>query len=105
MKLYFKFLEFILVPLNEVNTVFQASDTQIGHLIPEMNRLLQKFLAKFMTMAEIKPKVADLTKVDYTNVQKQLSNELLPVHTWLKKRRTFHQQPKLSSSCQQGTFT
>ena len=79
MKLYFKFLEFILVPLNEFNTVFQASDTKIGHLIPEMNRLLRKFLAKFVTMAEIKPKVADLTKVDYTNTQKQLSNDLLAV--------------------------
>ena len=40
--------------MNEFNTAFQADESSIGLLLTEMNRLLRKFLAKFVKMAIIK---------------------------------------------------
>ena len=60
MKSYFMFLSFILEPLNAFNTIFQTDATQIAILIPEMNRLLRLFMAKFVLMRVIKS-ATDLT--------------------------------------------
>ena len=49
--------------MNEFNTAFQADECSIGLLLPEMNRLLRKFLAKFVKMGIIKENNEDLTKV------------------------------------------
>lgn len=78
MKAYFMFLSFILEPLNTFNTIFQTDATQIAVLIPEMNRLLRLFMAKFVTMRAIKS-AADLTKVSFADRSQQLDNDILAV--------------------------
>ena len=55
----------------------QADESRIGSLIPEMNRLLRKFLGKFVRVAVIKS-CADLTKVD-TCLENQLGDDHLAV--------------------------
>ena len=79
MKLYFQFLEFIMVPMTEFNTLFQSEETQIGVLVPECKRLLRKFMAKFVTMQLIKPNADDLTKIDFKDTTKQLSNDYIAI--------------------------
>nr|XP_022334271.1 uncharacterized protein LOC111131162 [Crassostrea virginica] len=52
-KMYFYFLEFILGPLNEFNTTFQADATKVGLLRDHMIKLLRKFLLKFVKSSVI----------------------------------------------------
>ena len=78
MKAYFMFLAFILEPLNQFNTIFQTDATQIAILLPEMNRLLHVFLAKFVTMRAIKS-AEDLTTVPFADRGQQLDNSILAV--------------------------
>ena len=78
MKAYFMFLSFILEPLNTFNTIFQTDATQIAVLIPEMNRLLRLFMAKFVTMRVIKS-AADLIKVSFADQSQQLDDDILAV--------------------------
>ena len=78
MKAYFMFLCFILEPLNAFNTIFQTDATQIAILIPEMNRLLRLFMAKFVLMRVIKS-TTDLTKVSYADRSVQLGDNILAV--------------------------
>ena len=80
-RLYFMFLSFILGPMNEFNTAFQTDECSIGLLIPEINRLLRKFMAKFVKMAVIKDLADDLTKVPYRDEENQHSNEYLAIGT------------------------
>ena len=78
MKAYFMFLAFILEPLNQFNTIFQTDATQIAILLPEMNRLLRVFMAKFVTMRVIKS-AEDLTTVPFADRSQQLDNSILAV--------------------------
>ena len=78
MKAYFMFLSFILEPLNAFNTIFQEDATQIAILIPEMNRLLRLFMAKFVLMRVIKS-ATDLTKVSFADRSVQLDDDILAV--------------------------
>ena len=78
MKAYFMFLSFILEPLNAFNTIFQTDATQIAILIPEMNRLLRLFMAKFVLMRAIKS-ATDLTKVSFADRSVQLDDDILAV--------------------------
>ena len=78
MKAYFVFLSFILQPLNSFNTIFQTDATQIAILIPEMNRLLRLFMAKFVLMRVIKSST-DLTKVSFADRSAQLNDDILAV--------------------------
>ncbi|KAK2187492.1 hypothetical protein NP493_163g01049 [Ridgeia piscesae] len=78
MKAYFMFLAFILEPLNQFNTIFQTDATQIAILLPEMNRLLRVFMAKFVTMRAIKS-AEDLTTVPFADRGQQLDNSILAV--------------------------
>jgi len=79
-KAYFMFLSFILEPLNAFNTIFQTDATQIAILIPEMNRLLRLFMAKFVLMRVIKS-ATDLTKVSFADRSVQLDDPKLH-YTW-----------------------
>lgn len=74
-KLTFSFLKFVLHLLNNFNKVFQADESQVGRLIPEMTRLLKMFMRKFVKMHLIKS--TQLTEVDYSDRQNQLSDDLL----------------------------
>lgn len=49
----------------------------MGRLIPEMTRLLKKFLCKFVKMQLIKSTL--LTEVNYSNPQNQLPDDVLAV--------------------------
>lgn len=84
-KMYFYYLEFILVPLNDFNTTFQADATKIGIIHSQMIKLLRKFLAKFV-QASIIAQHKDITKVPYDERDKQLSNDILAVGS---SNRTF----------------
>jgi len=46
--------------------MFQSDETFLGIMVPEMNRLMKKFLTKFIKMSVIK-EAEDLSKVDYKN--------------------------------------
>ena len=78
MKAYFRFLSFILEPLNAFNTIFQTDATQIAILMPEMNRLLRLFMAKFVLMRAIKS-ATDRTKVCFADRSVQLDDDILAV--------------------------
>jgi hypothetical protein len=77
MRLTYLFLDYVLVPLNEFNTTFQADESMVGYLMVEMKRLLKKFLAKFVLNAVITSSELDLTKVDFRpTVNQQLDKNL-----------------------------
>jgi len=76
MKAYFMLLSFILEPLNAFNTIFQTDATQIAIFIPEMNRLLRLFMAKFVLMRVIKS-ATDLTMVSFADRSVQLNDDIL----------------------------
>jgi len=77
MKAYFMYLSFFLEPLNAFNTIFQTDATQIGILIPEMNRLLRLFMAKFHQ--SVIKSATDLTKVSFADRSVQLVDDILTV--------------------------
>ncbi|XP_041358913.1 uncharacterized protein LOC121375499 isoform X2 [Gigantopelta aegis] len=77
MQLYFLFLEFILPPLNEFNTTFQADEVKVCFLYQEMEQLLRKYLAKFVTVAVIKGR--PVTEVPFQIADNQLPDNLLAV--------------------------
>lgn len=58
------FLDFILPQINQFNVLFQTEDCMIGDLLPEMERLLGKLLAKFVRMENVKS-ATSLCKVEY----------------------------------------
>ena len=66
MKLYFHFLTFILEPLNEFNTLFQADANLLDVMVREMRRHLKKLLTKFVKM-EVLKSADDIINVDYLN--------------------------------------
>ncbi|XP_052072307.1 uncharacterized protein LOC127710472 [Mytilus californianus] len=76
--LYFYFLSFILGPLNNFNTIFQASEARIGYLAAEMKTLLRTFLGKFVK-AKLIHTTQDLTTIDYSNPDNQLPNSILSI--------------------------
>lgn len=78
-KLYFLFLDFILTPLNEFNTLFQSDRCLMGCLKSEMDRLLRKFLAKFIKVSFIKENNADLTQLPFCSDEAQLPDDLIAV--------------------------
>uniref|UniRef100_H3ALC1 HAT C-terminal dimerisation domain-containing protein n=1 Tax=Latimeria chalumnae TaxID=7897 RepID=H3ALC1_LATCH len=86
--LYFHFLAFILGPMNEFNTVFQEDECTIGSLVPEMNWLLCKFLAKFVKMEVVKQHAEDLTQVPYKDGISQNDNVFLAIGTSTKLKKT-----------------
>ena len=56
----------------------QADEVRIGKLIPEMTRLLRKFLGKFVKISIIKDCSSDMTKVDLS-VANQLDDEFIAI--------------------------
>ena len=88
MKAYFRFLSFILQPLNVFNMLFQTDATQIALLMPdathiallmpEMTRLLRLFMAKFIKMRTIKA-ADDLITVSFSDPSKQLDDDTIAV--------------------------
>ena len=56
----------------------QTDATQVAILIPEMNRLLRLFMAKFVLMRVIKS-ATDLTKVFFSDMSVQLDDDILAV--------------------------
>lgn len=71
------FLQYVLPLLNDFNKVFQADGSKIGFLVPEMDRLLRKFLGKFVQLLHIRGK--NLREVEYHERQKQHDDEMLAV--------------------------
>lgn len=61
MRLYFNFISFILQPLNDFNTMFQADESRIGYLKDEITILLRKFMGKFVK-AKVIQSAEDLTE-------------------------------------------
>ena len=49
-QLTLRFLHFVLPLLNEFNKLFQTDKSQIGGMMEEMDRLLKKYLLKFVEM-------------------------------------------------------
>lgn len=88
-KLYFYFLDYILGPLNEFNTLFQSNQCLLGTMKQEMDRLLRKFLAKFMRSEIIRDYNKDLTQIPYTSRDAQLHDDFIAVgmsaRTYLKE--------------------
>ena len=78
MKAYFRFLSFILQPLNVFNMLFQTDARQIALLMPEMTRLLRLFMAKFIKMRTIKA-ADDLTTVSFSDPSQQLDDDTIAV--------------------------
>ncbi|XP_062610502.1 uncharacterized protein LOC134272272 [Saccostrea cucullata] len=78
MYMYFSFLSFILHPLNEFNTIFQADEAKIGYLKEEMVTLLRKFLGKFVR-AMIIQSTEDLTTVPFEDRNHQLNDNIIAV--------------------------
>ena len=56
----------------------QADEARIGTLIPEMTRLLRKFLGKFVKISVIKDCSRNLTKVDL-GIDNQLDDEFIAI--------------------------
>jgi len=58
--------------------IFQADETKIGVLANEMDRLLKKFLAKFVQLRHIKGQ-ADLKQIKYETLDLQHDDDTLAV--------------------------
>ena len=76
-KLTFSFLKFILPLMNDFNKIFQADESKVGVLVPEMTRLLKKLLCKFVKVRLIKD--TPLTDIDFASRENQLSDDLIAV--------------------------
>ena len=76
-KLTLLFLQHILPVLNAFNTVFQADETKIGALLPEMDQLLRKLLVKFIQMKHVKG--VDLQQTAFSDTELQHDNETIAV--------------------------
>ena len=70
MHLYLHFISFILQPLNDFNTMFQADESKIGYLKDEITFLLRKFMGN-VVKAKIIQSTEDLTAVSFKNCQFQ----------------------------------
>ncbi|XP_061162630.1 uncharacterized protein LOC133171854 [Saccostrea echinata] len=78
MRMTFHFLGYVLEPLNEFNTTFQADESRIGYLGEEIHKLLRKFLGRFIKAGIIKNS-KDLISVDFQNPENQLQDNILAV--------------------------
>ena len=76
-KLTLLFLQHILPVLNDFNKVFQADETKVGLLLPETDRLLRKFLGKFVQLQHVKGHT--LSQVDFTDRDKQHNDSTITV--------------------------
>lgn len=78
MRLYFHFLSFIMQPLNDFNTMFQADESSIGYLQDEMNVLLRKLLEKFVR-TKCTQTSQSLTSVPFEDNQNQLQDNIIAI--------------------------
>ena len=67
-KLTLLFLNFILPMMNDFNKLFQADETRISFLLPEMNRLLRKHLVKFVSMRLVKPWMNGKSRTNWLSI-------------------------------------
>ena len=95
------FLQFVLPFLNEFNKLFQNEDSKVGILIPEMDRLLQKLLLKFVQMRHIRP-VANLRTIDFADRALQLDDDRVAVSPQV---RTFLEAENLSPAVEASFVT
>jgi hypothetical protein len=78
MHLYFQFISFILQPLNDFNTMFQADESRICYLKEEITTLLRKFMGKFVK-AKVIQSAEDLTAVPFKNQDYQLNDNIIAI--------------------------
>lgn len=78
MRLYFNFISFILQPLNDFNTMFQADESRIGYLKDEITILLRKFMGKFVK-AKVIQSAEDLTDVPFKDTECQLHDNIIAI--------------------------
>ncbi|GFO33333.1 connexin 27.5 [Plakobranchus ocellatus] len=77
-ELVLRFMKYILPIINNFNTVFQADEAKIGCLLPEMDRLLRKFLIKFVQMRHVK--AADkLRNLNLNNKDLQHGDDMIAI--------------------------
>jgi hypothetical protein len=75
-KLWLLFLANVLPVFDKFNKFFQTSSTSTIHkVLGECERLLKTVLSFFIDSKTIKENLTDLTKLDYCDSSKQLSNE------------------------------
>ncbi|GFO50275.1 connexin 27.5, partial [Plakobranchus ocellatus] len=77
-ELVLRFMKYILPIINNFNTVFQADETKIGCLLPEMDRLLRKFLIKFVQMRHVKA-ADELRNLNFHNKDLQHGNDMIAI--------------------------
>ncbi|XP_045208611.2 uncharacterized protein LOC123560483 [Mercenaria mercenaria] len=99
--LVFHCLEYILAPLLEFNTTFQADAVMIGYLHQEMSRLLRKFLGKFVTTSAINSS-SQITMVDFKNPNIQHPDDNLAIG--MNARRFLNDNPDLPQETVNGFF-
>ncbi|XP_048727243.1 uncharacterized protein LOC125645643 [Ostrea edulis] len=78
MRLYYHFLSFIMQPLNDFNTVFQADESRIGYLQDEMNMLLRNFLGKFVR-AKVIQTSKDFISIPFKDSKNQLNDNIIAI--------------------------
>ena len=78
MHLYFHFISFILQPLNDFNTMFQADESKIGYLKDEITFFLRKIMGKFVK-AKIIQSAEDIKAVSFKDSDCQLQDNIIAV--------------------------
>lgn len=86
-KLTLQFLEFILLILNDFNILFQLSETKIGMMADEMDRLLRKLMVKCVKMCHVRGQ--NLQQIQFQDRSIQHDNQLIAVD--MKTRDTLCQ--------------
>ncbi|XP_060588036.1 uncharacterized protein LOC132743524 [Ruditapes philippinarum] len=90
-ELTYHFLTFIMEPMNDFNTAFQANESKIGFLHVEMMRLLRKFMGKFVLTKVIT--ASKITEVDFRNPSNQHQDDDLAVG--MGTRSYLHDNPDI----------
>ncbi|XP_045160413.2 uncharacterized protein LOC123525435 [Mercenaria mercenaria] len=72
------FLNYILEPIIDFNTTFQANEAMVGYLHPEIKRFFKTMLSKFVKIRVI-TSATNVTKVDFKNPDNQHDDDNLAV--------------------------
>ena len=102
-KLYTHFVSFALKPLNGFNTTVQSSATKIGTMQADVRELLHSFLANFVKPEELAT-ASDLTKVQYADPSKQLSDDELGIGTQARLLLTENEDELEGTSAEHNFF-
>ncbi|GFO06007.1 connexin 27.5 [Plakobranchus ocellatus] len=77
-ELVLRFMQYILPIINNFNTVFQTDEAKIGCVLPEMDRLLGKFLIKFVQMRHVKA-ADELMNLNFHNKDLQHGDDMIAI--------------------------